>query len=244
MEDLLLLLLLEQVMLLGDLHLGVLLLLLLLEDELLLPVHGYGFADDHTAAGGESAAAALRETAAEIFLLAELLFFLERPELCGRHGLAVAQLDDAGGVVVRLWGGLLRLLLLNLLGWLRGLLQHLGRLQLLGLHRRLLLGGGWLLLVGLIGHLGLLGGGRLGSIWGSFRDDRGLNAVLKVFQIVRGVAGRFLGSGGNGGCGLLGINGLLLRLGLLGLLRLRWWLLLGLLRDRCQLGWLSGCGGG
>lgn len=184
---LLLLLLLEQVVLLGDLHLGVLL-LLLLEDEL-LAVDGYGFADDH-AAGGAKAASSLGEAAAEVFLLAELLFFLERAELGGRHGLAVAQLDDAGGVIVRLLlGGLLLLLLrglLELLGLLGdlGLLEHLGRLQ-LGLHR--LLGGGWLLLVGLLVHLLLLlllGARRLSGVWGSFCDDGGLYAVLEIFEVV------------------------------------------------------------
>lgn len=184
---LLLLLLLEQVVLLGDLHLGVLL-LLLLEDEL-LAVDGYGFADDH-AAGGAKAASSLGEAATEVFLLAELLLFLERAELGGRHSLAVAQLDDAGGVIVRLLlGGLLLLLrgLLELLGLLGdlGLLEHLGRLQ-LGLHR--LLGGGWLLLVGLLVHLLLLllllGTRRLSGIWGSFCDDGGLYAVLEIFEVV------------------------------------------------------------
>lgn len=89
-----LLLLLQQVMLLGDLHLGV---LLLLEDEL-LAVQGNRFADDHSPGRGV-AATALAKAAAEVFLLAQLLLLLERAELGSRHGLAVAQLDDAGGVV-------------------------------------------------------------------------------------------------------------------------------------------------
>lgn len=129
-----LLLLLHQMMLLGDLHLGVLLLLLLLEGHL-LAVDGDRFADDH-ATGGHDAAASLGESPAQVFLLAELLFFLELAELGGRHGLTVPELDDAGGVVedgrlLEGWGllllrlGLLLLLLRCLRKWLRLLLNDL-----------------------------------------------------------------------------------------------------------------------
>lgn len=56
----------------------------------------------------------------------------------------------------------------------------------MGLHR--LLGGGWLLLVGLLVHLLLLllgdGARRLSGRRGRFCDDRGLNAVLEVFEVV------------------------------------------------------------
>lgn len=232
LNHLLLLLLLEQVMLLGDLHLGVLLLLLLLEDELLLlAVHGNRFADDHSA-GRRVAAATLGEPAAEVFLLAELLLLLERAELGRGHGLAVAELDDAGRVVELLLGGwLLDLLLLR--GWWWGgllgdcLLVHLGRL----LHRlrgRRLVG----LLIQLLLLLLLGGGARLGGRRRRFGDDRRLDAVLEVFEIVR-VAGGFLGRGGGGrGSDLFNRHLLLL---LLGWLRLR----LRRLGNRGQLRWLS-----
>lgn len=132
-----LLLLLHQMVLLRDLHLGVLLLLLLLLEGHLLAVDGDRFANDH-ATGGHDAPAPLGESPTQVFLLAELLFFLELAELGGRHGLTVSELDDAGGVVKdgRLLEGrgllLLRLgllLLLLLLGrlwkWLRLLLNDL-----------------------------------------------------------------------------------------------------------------------
>lgn len=128
---LLLLLLLHQMVLLGDLHLSV---LLLLEGHL-LAVDGDRFANDH-ATGGHDSAAPLGESSAQVFLLTELLFFLELAELGGRHGLTVSELDDAGWVVedgrlLEGWGllllrlGLLLLLLGRLWEWLRLLLNDL-----------------------------------------------------------------------------------------------------------------------
>lgn len=131
-------------MLLRYLHLGVLLLLL---KGHLLAVEGHRFPYDH-ATGGHDAASPLGESSAKIFLLAELLLFLERAELGGCHGLAVAQLNDAAGIVEEMLG----LLLLRLRLRLR-LLWELLRLLLRDLLRLL-----YFLLLLLIG---LLIGGRL-----------------------------------------------------------------------------------
>lgn len=107
------------------------------------------------------------------------------------------------------------------------MLVHLGRL----LHR---LGGRRLvgLLVQLLLLLLLGGGARLCGRRRRFGDDRRLDAVLEVFEIVR-VAGGFLGRGGGRGSDLFNRNLLLLLL--LGWLRLR----LRRLGNRGQLRWLS-----
>lgn len=229
-------------MLLRDLHLGI---LLLLKNQL-LPIDGNRFPNDHSTRGNY-AAATLGETASEVFLLTKLLFFLEGSELSGRHGLAIAQLDDTGSVFKGLLGLLLNLLRGRLLGrWSllgRRLLDHLGLLGYylmgtrLGLALRLVdrsnLG---LLLVCLVNHLLLLASRRS---WWSFGDDRGLDAVLEVLEIV-GIAGRFLSLRSGD---LLGLHWALDRLRRLRLLLLLGCLLLRRLRNWCKLRWLRGSGG-
>lgn len=105
------------------------------------------------------------------------------------------------------------------------MLVHLGRL----LHRlrgRRLVG----LLIQLLLLLLCGGGARLGGGRRRFGDDRRLDAVLEVFEIVR-VAGGFLGRGGGGrGSDLFNRDLLLLLLG---------WLRLRRLGNRGQLWWLS-----